>query len=55
MSKHDAPTAVDFAVAEDRPVIQRYTANERSNHWLTAITFVALALSGLAMFGGVTR
>ncbi|CAM2188229.1 formate dehydrogenase O subunit gamma [Paraburkholderia sacchari] len=30
--------------------IQRYTANERSNHWITAITFVLLALSGLAMF-----
>ncbi|HEV3431491.1 MAG TPA: formate dehydrogenase cytochrome b556 subunit, partial [Paraburkholderia sp.] len=21
-------------------LIQRYTANERSNHWITAITFV---------------
>lgn len=31
-------------------LIQRYTANERSNHWITAITFVLLALSGLAMF-----
>ncbi|NLP64691.1 formate dehydrogenase subunit gamma [Paraburkholderia sacchari] len=30
--------------------IQRYTANERTNHWITAITFVLLALSGLAMF-----
>ncbi|MDR3097008.1 MAG: formate dehydrogenase subunit gamma [Paraburkholderia sp.] len=35
----------------DEPqLIQRYTANERSNHWITAITFVLLALSGLAMF-----
>jgi heme A synthase len=25
-------------------------ANERSNHWITAITFVLLALSGLALF-----
>ncbi|MEJ0045648.1 MAG: formate dehydrogenase subunit gamma [Rhodospirillales bacterium] len=30
--------------------MERYTPNERSNHWLTAITFVLLALSGLAMF-----
>ena len=30
--------------------IERYNANERSNHWLTAISFVLLALSGLAMF-----
>lgn len=35
---------------DGNPVIQRYTANERSNHWLTAITFILLALSGLAMF-----
>lgn len=30
--------------------IERYNANERSNHWVTAISFVLLALSGLAMF-----
>lgn len=30
--------------------IERYTANQRSNHWLTAIAFVILALSGLALF-----
>lgn len=30
--------------------IERYTANERVNHWFTAITFVLLALSGLALF-----
>lgn len=30
--------------------IQRYTANERVNHWFTAITFIILALSGLALF-----
>ncbi|WP_296659174.1 formate dehydrogenase subunit gamma [Paraburkholderia sp.] len=35
----------------DEPnLIVRYTANERTNHWITAITFVLLALSGLAMF-----
>ncbi|MDY7548537.1 formate dehydrogenase subunit gamma [Glaciimonas sp. CA11.2] len=32
------------------PLILRYTPNERSNHWITAITFVLLALSGLALF-----
>ena len=31
-------------------LIRRYTPNERTNHWITAITFVLLALSGLAMF-----
>lgn len=31
-------------------LILRYTPNERSNHWITAITFVLLALSGLALF-----
>ncbi|MDE1180099.1 formate dehydrogenase subunit gamma [Paraburkholderia sp.] len=31
-------------------LIVRYTANERTNHWITAITFVLLALSGLALF-----
>jgi len=33
-----------------RGLIVRYTPNERTNHWITAITFVLLALSGLAMF-----
>lgn len=30
--------------------IERYTPNERSHHWITAIAFVLLALSGLALF-----
>lgn len=30
--------------------IVRYNAGERINHWLVAITFVVLALSGLALF-----
>ncbi len=34
----------------DSHLIERYNANERSNHWVTAISFVLLALSGLAMF-----
>jgi formate dehydrogenase subunit gamma len=28
----------------------RYTANERTNHWIVAIIFVLAALSGLALF-----
>ncbi|MEX3916844.1 formate dehydrogenase subunit gamma [Paraburkholderia sp. BR10872] len=36
---------------DDEPqLIERYTPNERSNHWITAICFILLALSGLAMF-----
>ncbi|WP_233807278.1 formate dehydrogenase subunit gamma [Paraburkholderia sp. HP33-1] len=31
-------------------LIVRYTPNERTNHWITAICFILLALSGLAMF-----
>src|ERR1700751_2016601 len=37
--KHDEPN-----------LLVRYTPNERTNHWITAITFVLLALSGLALF-----
>ncbi len=31
-------------------LIRRYTPAERANHWLTAITFLLLAFSGLALF-----
>lgn len=31
-------------------LIQRYTAAERGNHWAVALTFILLALSGLALF-----
>ncbi|WP_017774975.1 formate dehydrogenase subunit gamma [Paraburkholderia kururiensis] len=34
----------------DPNLIVRYTPNERTNHWITAISFVLLAISGLAMF-----
>jgi formate dehydrogenase subunit gamma len=30
--------------------LQRYTADERANHWLVGISFILLALSGLAFF-----
>ena len=39
---HGSPHRLDTIV--------RYTANDRTNHWLTAIAFVLAALSGLAMF-----
>ncbi|KAF1023543.1 MAG: Formate dehydrogenase, cytochrome b556(fdo) subunit [Paracidovorax wautersii] len=42
--------APGFATEHGKPVIERYTANDRSNHWIVAITFVLLAVSGLAMF-----
>ena len=32
------------------PLIVRYEPNERTNHWITAIMFVLMALSGLALF-----
>ena len=32
------------------PSIQRYTAKERSNHWVVAIAFILAGLSGLALF-----
>jgi formate dehydrogenase subunit gamma len=35
---------------ENPDLIVRYTPNERTNHWITAITFGLLALSGLALF-----
>lgn len=31
-------------------LIHRYTALERFNHWVTALTFILLSLSGLALF-----
>lgn len=30
--------------------LKRYTASERANHWLVGISFILLALSGLALF-----
>ena len=46
--KVERPSARDFAVSREQPVIQRYTPNERSNHWVTAITFVLLAWMDVA-------
>ena len=44
------PDHTDLKDAKGNSLIVRYTPNERTNHWITAITFVLLALSGLAMF-----
>jgi formate dehydrogenase subunit gamma len=44
--KHDS----DLRDVRGNRLIVRYTPNERTNHWITAISFVLLALSGLAMF-----
>ncbi len=40
----------DTTMDPGRRTIQRYTANERTNHWIVAIVFILSALSGLAMF-----
>ncbi|TDF85930.1 formate dehydrogenase subunit gamma [Pseudomonas sp. H9] len=34
---------------KDKPIL-RYSANERTNHWVVAILFIMAALSGLALF-----
>ncbi len=44
------PERRDAAFAEHRSMILRYTAGERTNHWLVAMAFVLAALSGLALF-----
>jgi formate dehydrogenase subunit gamma len=44
--KHDS----ELRDVRGNRLIQRYTPNERSNHWITAISFILLAISGLAMF-----
>src|ERR1700739_2098182 len=39
------------AVHRGHPVkVDRYTTGARINHWITAISLILLALSGLAMF-----
>ena len=37
-------------MANKANLVERYNAKERSNHWVVAITFIILALSGLALF-----
>jgi formate dehydrogenase subunit gamma len=37
-------------MSEDKNVVSRYTTAARINHWITAISLILLALSGLALF-----
>ena len=37
-------------MSDTTPTVRRYTPAARANHWLTAISLVALALSGLSLF-----
>jgi len=37
-------------MANKANLVERYNDKERSNHWVVAITFIILALSGLALF-----
>jgi formate dehydrogenase subunit gamma len=37
-------------MSNDSRLIQRYSAGDRVQHWITAISFILLALSGLALF-----
>ena len=48
MSKHNEKAR--FSELDGKPAIERYSAGARLNHWVVAICFVLLALSGLAFF-----
>jgi formate dehydrogenase subunit gamma len=37
-------------MSEHRPTVRRYTAAARANHWVTAISLILLAISGLSLF-----
>jgi formate dehydrogenase subunit gamma len=37
-------------MSNETNLVQRYNIKERTNHWVVAITFIMLALSGLALF-----
>lgn len=37
-------------MSNETNLVQRHDVNERLNHWVVAITFIMLALSGLALF-----
>lgn len=37
-------------MADEPRAIERYTPAERTNHWLVALSFILVALSGLALF-----
>src|SRR6202451_1981327 len=44
------PERRDTASPQHHGMILRYTAGERTNHWIVALAFVLAALSGLALF-----
>ena len=47
----DAQFDSQGAIMNNEPnLVQRHGINERLNHWVVAITFILLALSGLALF-----
>ncbi|MFD1330097.1 formate dehydrogenase subunit gamma [Mycoplana ramosa] len=51
MSKLDYDVERGDSIEPGRPVrVHRYSGGARVNHWITAISLVLLALSGLAMF-----
>lgn len=39
-----------FAEMESSPAVQRYSFGARATHWVVAITFILLTISGLAFF-----
>ncbi len=45
-----SPVGKGAAAMNDNKPILRYTANERTNHWIVAILFFMAGLSGLALF-----
>jgi formate dehydrogenase subunit gamma len=49
MTEHDVQPG-DAVHPGDPVIVDRYTVGARINHWITAISLVLLALSGLALF-----
>ncbi len=45
-----AARAAKESAMSDANLIERYRAADRVNHWVTALAFILLALSGLALF-----
>jgi formate dehydrogenase subunit gamma len=43
-------SSVHHGMSRDEVVVDRYNAPARANHWVTAISLILLALSGMSMF-----
>jgi formate dehydrogenase subunit gamma len=43
-------SSVHHGTSRDEVVVDRYNAPARANHWVTAISLILLALSGMSMF-----